>query len=157
MKFFHWINIIWNPHVLWNWARLAATRRCSYSCCDIPSQSDRLILWPQAEFRLNQNDDAVVIFDLFQEDDESSASELILGKWTLENAIEATAHHPPPCWARGAGQNSRGGWIRATGVSPAVRASKNEAFFSSRMDLAPAPHVQSAKVGYHAIARAGSY
>jgi hypothetical protein len=75
----------------------------------------------------------------------------------LENAIEATAHHPPPCWARGAGQNSRGGWISATGISRAVHASKNAVFFSGGMDLAPALRVKSVKVGYHAIARAGSY
>jgi hypothetical protein len=69
----------------------------------------------------------------------------------LENAIGATAHHPPPCWVREAGQNSREGRISAMGVSHAVRASKNAAFFCGGMDLAPAPHVQSAKVGYHAI------
>ncbi len=62
----------------------------------------------------------VVISDVFQEDDESSASELIVGKSMLENAVEATARHPPPCWARGAGQNSRRGWISATGVSRAL-------------------------------------
>jgi hypothetical protein len=77
---------------------------------------------------------------------------LIMGKSMLENSIEATAHHPPPCWARGSGRNSRGGRISATGVSCMVRASKNAVFFSGGMDLAPAPGVQSAKVGCHAIA-----
>jgi hypothetical protein len=42
---------------------------------------------------------------VFQEGDESSASEggtaLIMGKSMLENAIEATAHHPPPCPGQG--------------------------------------------------------
>jgi hypothetical protein len=75
----------------------------------------------------------------------------------LENAIEATARIPCHAGARGAGWNSRGGRISATGVSCAVRASKNAAFFSSRINLVPAPQVQLAKVGYHAIARAGSY
>jgi hypothetical protein len=42
--------------------------------------------------------------------------------------------------------------MSVTGVSCAVRASKNAVFFSGGMGLAPAPHVQSAKVGYHAIA-----
>ncbi len=35
-------------------------------------------------------------------------------KSMLENAIEATACHPPPCWARVAGQNPCGGRISAT-------------------------------------------
>jgi hypothetical protein len=104
-----------------------------------------------------KDDALVVIFDVFQEDDESSASELIVGKGMLENTIEATVHHPLHARARGAGRNSREGRISVTGVSCAVHASKNAAFFSSGMDLAPAPHIQSAKVGYHAIARAGSY
>ncbi len=75
-----------------------------------------------------------------------------MGKSMLENAIGATAHHLPPCWERGADQNSCGGRISAMGVSHEVRASKNAAFFSGGVDLAPAPHVQSAKVGYHGIA-----
>jgi hypothetical protein len=48
-----------------------------------------------------KDDALVVIFDMFQEDDESSASELIVGKSIFENAIEATAPHPPPCWGKG--------------------------------------------------------
>ncbi len=77
---------------------------------------------------------------------------LIMRKSMLENAIKATAHHPPPCWARRAGRNLRGGRISATGVSRAVHASKNAVFLSGGMDLVPAPCIQSAKVGYHAIA-----
>jgi hypothetical protein len=47
----------------------------------------------------------------------------------LENAIEATARIPRRAGAGGAGRNSRGGRINVTGVSRAVRASKNAAFF----------------------------
>jgi hypothetical protein len=64
---------------------------------------------------------------------------------------------PRHAGARGAGWNSRGGRISVRGVSCAVHASKNAAFFSSRMDLALTLQVQLAKVEYHAIARAGSY
>ncbi len=51
--------------------------------------------------RRTKDDTLIVIFDVFQEDDESSASELIVGKSMLENAIEATARHPLPCWGEG--------------------------------------------------------
>jgi hypothetical protein len=64
-----------------------------------------------------------------------------------------------PCHAgaRGAGWNSQGGSTGGRGVSHAVDASKNAVFFSSGIDLAPAALVQSAKIGYHLIAQAGSF
>jgi hypothetical protein len=82
---------------------------------------------------------------------------LIMGKSMLENAIEATAHHPPPCWGKGGRSEltrraDKGNW-RSVAQSMLV---KMLHFFSSRIDLAPAAPVQSAKIGYHTIARAGS-
>ncbi len=97
------------------------------------------------------------VFDVFQEDDESSASEIIVGKSMLENAIEAAACHPLPCWGKGGRSELTRRADKRGGVSRTVCASKNAAFFSSGMDLEPAPHIQLAKVGYHAIAQAGSY
>ncbi len=51
--------------------------------------------------------------------------------------------------------HAKGGYGRRE-ISRAVCASKNAAFFSSKIDLAPAAPVQSVKVGYHKIAQAGS-
>jgi hypothetical protein len=64
---------------------------------------------------------------------------------------------PHHAGSRGAGRNSRGGRISTKGVSRTVCASKNAAIFSSGIDLLPALHVQTAKVGYHAIAQAESH
>ncbi len=46
----------------------------------------------------------------------------------------------------------RGGRIVVMGASRAVRTNKNAAFLSSKIDLAPARHIGSAKIGYQTIA-----
>jgi hypothetical protein len=78
---------------------------------------------------------------------------LIMGKSILENAIEATAHHPPPCWGKGGRseltRRADKGDGRSVVQSMLV---KMLLFFCSRINLAPAAPVQSAKIGYHTIA-----
>ena len=82
---------------------------------------------------------------------------LIMGKSMLENAIEATAHHPLPCWGKGGRSELTRRADKGNGRSVAQSMLvKMLHFFSSRIDLAPAAPVQSAKIGYHTIARAGS-
>ncbi len=74
----------------------------------------------------------------------------------LENAIEATAGHPLPCWGK-RGRLELTGRVHRGDGSKSSPCSKNAAFFSSRINLALATLVQSANIGYHTIAQAGSF
>ncbi len=72
----------------------------------------------------------------------------------LGNDANTIAHNPPPCWGEG-GQDS----LELTGTADIPDGSesrsptdKNAAFLSSKIDLAPARHVGSAKIGYQTIA-----
>jgi hypothetical protein len=70
----------------------------------------------------------------------------------IENAIGASANHTLQCWGKGGRSELMRrvdkGDRRSVARSVLV---KMLHFFSGRMDLAPVPHVQSTKVGYHAI------
>jgi hypothetical protein len=75
----------------------------------------------------------------------------------LENAIEATAHHPMPCWGNGDVLELTGSVHRGDGSKLHSLCSNNAAFYSSRINVVPATLVQSEKIGYHTIAQAGSF
>ncbi len=79
---------------------------------------------------------------------------VMASKIELMQLIRMIPHH---AGARGAGRNSWGVSTGGRESSRAVRASRNAAFFSSGIDLAPAAPVQSAKKRYHTIAQAGSF
>jgi hypothetical protein len=74
----------------------------------------------------------------------------------LENEIEATARHLTPRWGKGSVSELTGRVHRGDVSMSRSPNSKNAAFFSSRIDVAPATLVQLAKKRYHMIAWAGS-
>ncbi len=75
----------------------------------------------------------------------------------LDNAKGATEHHPPPCWGKGGRSELTRRVDKGNGRSVARSVLvKMLLFFGGGIDLAPAALVQSAKIGYHTIAQAGS-